>query len=89
MAAIYRHGLPPSMNALLCLLDEDREQNNWRQYMATVNWSIGRFVYKGEFLPLYTEMLERSKPDNRTADEVIDDLADKIRKRLQERSEKA
>lgn len=77
------------MYALLALLDGDREQENWRQYMATVNWSIGRLVYRGEYIPMYTQMLENSKPDDRTANEVIDDLAEKFRKRLRERSEKA
>ena len=77
------------MRALLSLLEEDREALNWRQYMAAVNWSIGRFVHRGEYIPMYTQMLESSAPDNRTADEVIDDLADKLRKRLRERSEKA
>lgn len=77
------------MYALLALLEGDREQENWRQYMAAVNWSIGRFVYRGEYIPMYTQMLENSKPDDRTADEVLDDLAEKFRKNLRERSEKA
>lgn len=75
------------MYALLALLEGDREQENWRQYMAAVNWSIGKFVHRGEYIPMYTQMLESSKPDDRTANEVIDDLAEKFRKRLRERSE--
>ena len=77
------------MYALLSLLEGDREQENWRQYMAAVNWSIGKFVHRGEYIPMYTQMHENSKPDDRTANEVIDDLAEKFRKRLRERSEKA
>lgn len=77
------------MYALLSLLEGDREQENWRQYIAAVNWSIGRFVHRGKYIPMYTQMLENSKPDDRTANEVIDDLAEKFRKRLRERSEKA
>ena len=44
MAAIYRHGLPPSVGALCALLEEQTETLAWRRYMAAAAWRRDRLL---------------------------------------------
>lgn len=72
------------MGALSALLAEDVQRERQLEYMAVVGWSIGKFFYRDNYIPCYTDMTKKEK-DTRTGAQIVDDLAAKFRKRIEKR----
>ena len=75
------------MSALQALLEEDMKRENWQTYVASVAWAIGRVHMGRDYMPPYTDIIKQHKPDNRTGEEIVDDLAAKLRRRAKDRGE--
>ena len=73
------------MTALAALLDEQEQQESMAMYQATVLWTIGKRLYGKEYLPQYNDLTKQTPEDPRTAEELVDDLAAKIRQRIEQR----
>lgn len=76
------------MGALAALLDEQEQQRNMQLYHATVLWTIGKRLYGREYIPQYADVTKQTPEDPRTADELVDDMAAKIRRRIEQRRRK-
>ena len=84
LSALYRHGAPPSMGALAALLEKEAEQRHLMEHMAFVGWSIGKFLYRDQYIQSYTDMTTKVT-DTRTGAQIVDDLAARFRKRIENR----
>lgn len=84
LAAVYRYGAPPSIDALSALLEKEAEEKNLSEYLALVGWSIGKYLYRDHFIPSYADM-SKKVTDNRSGAQIVDDLAEKLRKRKEKR----
>lgn len=69
------------------MLDEDLQQFHWRVYMANTCWSIGAAHFGREYMPVFTDIIDHHKPDDRSGEQIVDDLAAKLRRRIRERGE--
>ena len=58
------------MACLSALLIEQRHEQAWQAYMATMEWCIARTLYKDFPVPSYSELTEEKQVDNRTAEEI-------------------
>jgi hypothetical protein len=75
------------MSALQSLLDDEMQQFSWRVYLANACWAVGASRLGKDFMPAYTDTLKHNKPDNRSGEQIVDDLAAKLRRRIRERGE--
>lgn len=75
-----RHGYY-GLDALLAILEEERRQEIWRDYTATMLNSLGR-VWGGKHwkFPAYTELAhpQEVKQDNRSGSEIIEALKKRL-----------
>lgn len=70
------------MGALSSLLEKEAEENSLQHYMATVGWSIGRFMYKANYLPTFTEIKNGSVvKDDRNGADIVDSIKEKLKSR--------
>lgn len=90
MAAVYRYGAPPSINALSALLAEDEKLQQWRTYMADMSCGMIHRWSKKSTVPFFSDMKKKvaGKKDDRTGREIVDDLRAEWRKRKLQRSKK-
>ena len=55
------------------------EQESWRQYMASVCWSIGKIQAKNYPIPPYEKPnFVKKEEDSQSADEIIGNLLKKL-----------
>lgn len=86
LAALYEYGAPPTMEALSSLLEKKAEERGLLHYMATVGWSIGNALYKGNYMPTFTDMKKGTTQnvDNRSGAEIVADIVTKLKKRKED-----
>lgn len=74
------HGYHGSNHLNAMMTYEDRKTAT-NEYMATVLWSIGRMLGgDGYSLPTYDQFLHPKQEDNRTKDQIVNGLIEKLRK---------
>lgn len=62
------------------MFTEQLSQDRWREYCATVMWSIGRLLGGEEYpIPAYSEYLNPKVQDNRTGAQIISGLREKLK----------
>lgn len=74
IAALYRHGCPPTIGALAALLAEDQRMQNWRDYMASMSCIIANKVARGKKrIPMLSELEKQSSGEPvQTGQEIFD-----------------
>lgn len=74
---MYRYGAPDVRALCVLLVDEEREAL-WRTYVAQSLYMLNAAVYKAlgatYSMPTYLSMTGAEKRDNRTGQEIIDDV---------------
>lgn len=82
VAAVYRHGSPPSLYALAALLKEDHEQQKWQSYMADICCAIAKRLSPKSPFPFWSDLeKKKSAKDSRSGREIVDDLIAKRRRK--------
>lgn len=85
---MYAHGAPPRLSALVALAVQQRKQEFWQTYTADALACILRVAAGQQVMPLYSELVqEKPEPDNRTSEQIIHDLTDRLRKEIKRRKE--
>lgn len=71
------------MESLSALLEKNAEERGLLHYMSTVGWSIGNTLYKGNYMPTFTDMKKRATQsvDNRSGTEIVADIVSKLERR--------
>lgn len=80
IAAVYRHGAPPALNALAAFLRENQKRELWRAYVAdSLHMQCAAYL-RGYKRPAYSEMtLGLAQPqDMRTGAQILEDLIGKL-----------
>ena len=82
VAAVYRHGSPPSLYALWALMREDQEQRKWQSYMADMACAIAKKLNPKAAIPFWSDMQKKKAVnDSRSGKEIVDDLIAKRRRK--------
>lgn len=64
--------------ALMLMIEDELEHESWKDYTANMLCMIARPQYESE-IPLYTDLAEKTKPENKmTADEIFDQVINKL-----------
>lgn len=89
-AYVYQYGPPPAISALVSVAKVQRENDLWRMYMAEISWIPAARGLRKEKPPRFPDLLNelrgnRPAEDNRSSDEIIEDLKKKLRDRANER----
>lgn len=76
---LLRYGWHGS-RALAAVMNESARDDLWREYMATVAYSIGR-IEGGEKYPIppYSDLTSDKPQDERTGEEILDGLIDRLK----------
>ena len=76
--AVYQYR-PKSMQSLYALIEHALQEESWRQYMASVAWSIGRMQTKTYPISPYEKPdFSRKKADTRSGYEIMTDILGKL-----------
>ena len=83
LAALYRYGAPPTVEALAALLEDDLEQKNWQMYVADMSCAMVKRLSKKASFPFYSDLVKRSNniTDSRSGQEIVNDLIARRRKK--------
>lgn len=65
-------------NHIFAMLEYEGKQEQWRVYCATILWSVGKMLSKEYPFPAYTEFLNQKPVDNRTTQEIVSGLIEKL-----------
>ena len=61
------------------MLQEEEHQEAWKEYTATILWSIGKMIGRDEYpMPSYEEFMHPTATDTRTGQDIIGGLVDKL-----------
>lgn len=67
------------MNHLLAMIKLDNERRADAEYFHTVLWSIAKMLGGDNYtLPSYDEYKHPAKPDNRSADDIMSKIKNKL-----------
>lgn len=73
------------MGALDALLWQQNQEEMLSRHTNALLWSVGRFLHKDKCIGTFDELTKLKIVDNRTADELVDDMAARVRKRIEQR----
>lgn len=88
---IYAHGYPATVSMLIGVLKAREAEKRWRDYMAQMAYEAARGLWAvqtvGKAPFPYVSWLQMSQPhpiteDNRTGQQILDDLTADFRKRV-------
>lgn len=90
IATVYRHGAPPTLSALIALMDDDAQHEQWKHYVADVACRMVRLWSKKSNIPSYSELVKKQKgnTDSRTGQEIVDSIIAKRKRKKAEREVK-
>ena len=85
---MYAHGAPPRLSALVALAVQKKKQELWQTYTADTLSYLLRVAAGRQVMPLYSDLMkEKQETDNRTSEQIISDLAERLRKDIHRRKE--
>ena len=85
---MYAHGAPPRLSALVALAVQKKKQDLWQTYTADTLSYLLRVAAGRQVMPLYSDLMkEKQETDNRTSEQIISDLAERLRKDIHRRKE--
>lgn len=62
------------------MLEHNDKQAFWREYMATVAWSVGRVLGGDSYaIPAYGDIMNPQSADTRNQDQIVNDLIQKLK----------
>lgn len=70
---------PRTMQSVVALVERELQVDSWRQYMATVTWSVGRM--QSERYPIAPYEKPQFRPeitDNRSGHEIVSGILSKL-----------
>lgn len=85
--ALWMYGAPPNVKAVIGLMEEKVHQERWQQYMAMMAWGTFKTLRPKANVPMY-ESTKHKVEDSRTGQEILQQVKEKMRKRLAAREVK-